>query len=235
MQSAPRVAVTFDFGQTLCDLDTAMLARRLGERGIEVPAGRLEASVPEAWVAYDAAIHGGYGGHPWKILMTRLLQVAGAPERESIAAVDWLWTEQPSRNLWRQPIAGMIDIARALGRAKVPVAVLSNSEGRLAELVDELGWGAYFVVVADSGRLGIEKPDPAIFAWTAERLGVPVESMIHVGDSWAADVEGALRAGMKAVWFRGKGERALPEGVKRAEDAKGLAAALAAWGLSLPG
>ena len=34
------LAVTFDFGQTLCDLDAGMLARRLGEReiGAEAPA-----------------------------------------------------------------------------------------------------------------------------------------------------------------------------------------------------
>jgi putative hydrolase of the HAD superfamily len=230
----PALAVTFDFGQTLCDLDTGMLSRRLAERGLDVPADRLEAAVPEAWSAYDAAIHAGHGGHPWKFLMTRLLSLAGAPPDPARDAVDWLWTEQPSKNLWRRPIAGMIDVVRALRGAGVPVGIVSNSEGKLAELAAEIGWGDDFLFVADSGKLGIEKPDPAIFHWAAERLAVPAAQVAHVGDSWAADVEGALRAGMRAVWFQphgGGGTRALPLEAQRATDAAGVRAALRAWGV----
>lgn len=232
----PALAVTFDFGQTLCDLDTGMLSRRLAERGLDVAADRLEASVPEAWSAYDAAIHAGHGGHPWKFLMTRLLTLAGAPAEPALVlreCVDWLWTEQPSKNLWRRPIAGMIDVVRALRGAGVPVGIVSNSEGKLAELAAEIGWEAEFLFVADSGKLGIEKPDPAIFLWAAERLPAPAAQVVHVGDSWAADVEGALRAGMRAIWFQPNGQatREMPPEVRRAADAAGVRAALRAWGI----
>jgi putative hydrolase of the HAD superfamily len=229
----PALAVTFDFGQTLCELDTAMLSRRLAERGVAVAAARIEAAVPEAWRAYDAAIHAGAGGHPWKVLMARLLALAGVPDPDAGPAVDWLWTEQPARNLWRRPIPGMIEVARSLRRAGVPAGVVSNSEGHLAELVAELGWQEELPIVADSGQLGMEKPDSPIFHWTAERLGVAPGRVVHVGDSWAADVEGALRAGMRAVWFRARAERALPPEVRRADDAAGVLAALAGWGIDL--
>jgi putative hydrolase of the HAD superfamily len=146
--------------------------------------------------------------------------------------VDWLWTEQPVQNLWRRPIAGMIELCRDLRGAGVPVGVVSNSEGRLAELIDEIGWAGDFAVVADSGRLGVEKPDPAIFLWAAERLGVPAGSIAHVGDSWGADVEGACRAGMAAIWFRPRMAREAPPGVERASDAAEVRAVLAGWGLS---
>lgn len=229
----PALAVTFDFGQTLCDLDTGMLSRRLAERGLDVAADRLEASVPEAWSAYDAAIHAGHGGHPWKFLMTRLLTLAGAPADPARECIDWLWTEQPSKNLWRRPIAGMIEVVRALRGAGVPVGIVSNSEGKLAELAAEIGWGTEFLFVADSGKLGIEKPDPAIFLWAAERLAAPPAQVVHVGDSWAADVEGALRAGMRAIWFQpnGSSTRDMPPEVRRAADAAGVRAALRAWGI----
>jgi len=166
--------------------------------------------------------------------MTRLLSLAGAPADPARDAVDWLWTEQPRKNLWRRPIAGMIDVVRALCLASVPVGIVSNSEGKLAELAAEIGWGHDFLFVADSGKLGMEKPDPAIFQWAAARLDVPLAQIVHVGDSWAADVEGALRAGMRAVWFRGDGGRALPPEVRRAEDAAGVRAALGGWGLLDP-
>lgn len=196
-------AVTFDFGQTLAQLDTAMLARRLGERGIAAEPVRLEESIDESVRAYSAAIAAGHGGHPWTLLMSHLLERAGV-ERSAIGpAVQWLLAEQPARNLWRRPVPGMIDIVRELRTAGVPVGVVSNSEGGLATLADELGWRALLGPIADSGRLGIEKPDRAIFAWTAERLGVPLDAIAHVGDAFAADVEGALAAGMTALWFRG--------------------------------
>lgn len=124
------------------------------------------------------------------------------------ALVDFLFDDQRERNLWRAPVPGMIDVARRLRARGVPVAILSNSEGRLAALVAELGWTDDFPVVADSGVLGMEKPDPAIFAWTAARLAVPPSTLVHVGDSWAADVEGALGVGARAVWFPAEGDRA---------------------------
>lgn len=197
-------AVTFDFGQTLAELDTAMLARRLAERGTTADAGALDRALTGAWTAYNRAILEGRGGHPWKLLMTTLLTGAGVAEGVCPPLVDWLWDEQPRANLWRRPIPGMIEVAIELGRAGVPVAVVSNSEGKLAELADELGWRAHFEVVADSGRLGFEKPGREIFAWTAEKLGVPLDAIVHVGDAWAADFEGALGAGMRAILFRGQ-------------------------------
>jgi putative hydrolase of the HAD superfamily len=209
-----------------------MLAQRLVERGMTTAAERLEAAATEAWRAYDAAIAAGLGGHPWKTLMTRLLEGAGVtgPVGDT---VDWLWTEQPRRNLWRRPIPGMIELVRELRGAGVPVGVISNSEGRLAELIAEVGWADDFAVIADSGRLGMEKPDPSIFRWAAERLGVPLHGIVHVGDSWGADVDGALRSGMPAIWFRARVLRPIPSEVRRAEDASGVRAALEAWGVSM--
>ncbi len=229
----PPLAVTFDFGQTLCDLDTGMLSRRLLERGITVPAARLEASTPEAWRAYDAAIHAGLGGHPWKILMGRLLSIAGVDGAELDGAVDWLWSEQPKQNLWRRPIPGMLELVDELRQRSIKVGIISNSEGRLVELLVEIGIVEHFSVVADSGKLGMEKPASPIFRWAAAALSVSPEQVVHIGDSFAADVEGALAAGMMAIWFRGKSDRSLPPRALVANDAAGVRAALDRFGLSM--
>jgi len=232
----PALAVSFDFGQTLADLDPRMLARRVAERGCELASDRVEAAMADAWRAYDRAIASGQGGHPWKLLMLRLLEGAGLAELRRGEMVDWLWTEQPTQNLWRRPVPGMIELCGELRAAGIPIGVLSNSEGRLAELIDELGCSALFVAVADSGKLGIEKPDRAIFDWMADKLGVPIDRVVHVGDSLQADVLGALQAGMRAVWFTTRGEAAaeLPPGAVRCGNAAELRAALARWGLPLP-
>ena len=196
-------AVTFDFGQTLAELDCDFLCTRLRERGVHAESARLNAALPEAWRLYDLHCSGPEGGHPWQVLMTAILQQAGVESAAIEGTVDWLWTEQPKCNLWRKPIPGMIELVRGVAAGGTKVAVISNSEGRLAQLAAELGWDRDFEVIADSGVLGFAKPAARIFEWSAEALGVSCAEIIHIGDSWAADVEGILGVGGRAIWFAG--------------------------------
>lgn len=213
-------AVTFDFGQTLAELDTTMLATRLRERGVAVDVAALEAARPAMWRRYNEAILAGLGGHPWVLLIATLLRSARVDERIVIPLAEWLFTEQPGRNLWRRPIEGMIDRVRDLRRAGLPVGVISNSEGGLAVLIAEMGWTSDFDVVADSGALGMEKPGREIFDWTLARLGVAARDCVHIGDSWSADYVGARAAGMRAVLFRGRD--VMPAGVDLEQDSRGV-------------
>jgi putative hydrolase of the HAD superfamily len=229
----PALGVTFDFGQTIASLDAELLAARLGERAIIAAPARVEAELGAAWATYNDAIRRGQGGHPWKIFMRDLLKRAGLASEALEEAVEFLWSEQPKKNLWRKPLPGMIDLLRDLHRGGIPIAVLSNSEGKLAELVEELGLSPYFAAIADSGALGFEKPSRRIFEWTAERMGLPMNRIVHVGDSWAADVEGAIAAGMSAIWFGGDGTRVLPPRVRSASNAAETRRALQYFGIEL--
>src|SRR5581483_8798520 len=101
-----------------------MLSRRLAERGLDVSGAALDAAVPAAWSAYNHAIRAGQGGHPWKVLMSTLLGESGVPAEAMEPTVSWPWDQQPSANLWRRPIAGMIDIVRDLRHQGVPVGVI---------------------------------------------------------------------------------------------------------------
>jgi putative hydrolase of the HAD superfamily len=229
--------VTFDAGQTLIELDLALLARRLEERGVRVEQAALAEAIPAAWRRYDELVDATHG-HPWHELMATLLAGVGIADRE---LVDWLWSEQPRVNLWRRPIPDMVALARELAVAGVTVAVLSNSEGRLAELLEEIGLAASFAAIVDSGRVGIEKPDRRIFEHALARTGRATG--IHIGDSWTADVEGALGAGWRAVWYGRRAGEALAEGssgaarerVAVARTAAEVRAALARWGVPAKG
>lgn len=52
---------------------------------------------------------------------------------------------------------------------------------------------------------GLRKPETALFLRAADRLGVAPAQCLFVGDNPVADVMGAMKAGMRAVWFRGEG------------------------------
>jgi HAD superfamily hydrolase (TIGR01509 family) len=229
--SEPALAVTWDFGQTLADLDPVFLASKLAERGVIVAAETLDSAVPAAWQAYNRAVRGGAGGHPWKTFMRAALAGAQVPQISIDPLTDFLWLDQPQRNLWRRPVPGMMDLVHALHRAGVPQGIISNSEGRLAELVADLGWQSPFRHIADSGKLGIEKPDRAIFNECARHLGIPPARIVHIGDAHAVDIDGAVAAGLRAIWVRGvKGVDPRPE-VATCETAAEVASALAAWGI----
>jgi HAD superfamily hydrolase (TIGR01509 family) len=230
-------AVSFDFGQTLADFDHAFLARRLAERGTELDLERALADTPAAWSAYGAAKkRGAEGKEGWSAFMARLLENAVIPPDRALIGdlVDWLWSEQPAKNLWRRPVPGMFELARDLAAANVPIAIVSNSEGRLAELVAEIEPDARFGVIADSGKLGFEKPDPRIFQFAAEQIGVEPRDLVHIGDAWETDVRGAMDIGARAVWFAPTEMRSLPEGVIVSRSADELRKLLRDWGAQIP-
>ncbi|MCX6084165.1 MAG: HAD family hydrolase [Caldiserica bacterium] len=57
-------------------------------------------------------------------------------------------------------------------------------------------------VVVISGDIGIEKPDPRIFNYTLQLLGMAAEQCLFVGDSIISDDAGAREAGMDFCWYR---------------------------------
>lgn len=221
--------VTFDAGMTLVELDLDFLSRRVAERGLAVAPAALRGSAPTAWRHYDERVEaGGVHGRLWHELIAEILTGAGATDVMPI--VEWLWEQQPSHNLFRAPIADMVALARRLHAEGVRTAVVSNSEGRLAELLAEVGIADAFEHVIDSGRLGIEKPDPRVFAHTLELLGVPhATPAVHIGDSWSADVAGALAAGWRAIWYGRRAVAVTDPRVAHARDAAETFAALARW------
>jgi putative hydrolase of the HAD superfamily len=72
-----------------------------------------------------------------------------------------------------------------------------------AELA-RLGVAQLLDVIVMSGDVGARKPDPAIFRYALEQLGVAPEHALMVGDSVPNDIAGAKAIGMKtcqALWF----------------------------------
>lgn len=68
----------------------------------------------------------------------------------------------------------------------------------------ELGVAERLDVAVFSSEIGRRKPDPAIFRYALDRLGVEPERALMVGDRVAIDVAGAAALGMRtcqALWF----------------------------------
>jgi len=63
----------------------------------------------------------------------------------------------------------------------------------------EMGISNYFKLVLTSVECGIRKPDPRIFQKALQELATKPEAAIFVGDSYAADYQGALSAGIRGI------------------------------------
>ncbi len=91
----------------------------------------------------------------------------------------------------------------------IPVVAISNT-ARPGEVwksfLDRRG-GPRFRFVLASCDFGWGKPHPGLFHQAAGRLGLSPEHLLHVGDFWELDVEGAVAAGVAPGLYRGLWER----------------------------
>jgi len=108
--------------------------------------------------------------------------------------------------VWCQPVAGSRAAVRRLADAGLRLAVTSNSDGTVADLLRRHEWvqvgegpGVPVEVITDSGVVGVGKPDPKVFQATIDGLGLAPERILHIGDSVHYDVEGAAAVGLQAV------------------------------------
>ena len=105
---------------------------------------------------------------------------------------------------------------RLLRAHGLKLAVVSNFDRRLPPVLASLGLRPLVDLVVHSTAAAAAKPDPAIFRGALSALGVAPPAALHAGDGLVTDVEGARRAGLRAVLVdRGEHRPRLPAGVPR--------------------
>ena len=80
---------------------------------------------------------------------------------------------------------------------RLPLLGLSNGNADL----HRIGIGGFFFGSLSSRDVGASKPDARNFQSAAERLGVDIGEVLHIGDDAEMDVVGAMRSGMQTVWL----------------------------------
>lgn len=189
-------SLLFDYGGTLDADGTTWLERFLPlykEAGLSVPLERLE----RAFYDSDDNLHTRHALKGLDLAQTVRLQVS-----------DVLKAVAPERGDLIDPIAGRF-VADCRGQFKrlTPVlerlagryrlGVVSNFYGNLEGLLAAEGLRPFFSVVADSGVLGVIKPEAAIFLHAAKAVGADPADCVMVGDSIKRDMKGAEGVGMK--------------------------------------
>jgi putative hydrolase of the HAD superfamily len=142
----------------------------------------------------------------WHAYNLAYARVHGVPDEHLDHARVILLEEFERGDVWTREIDGVRDALHALAALGVQLAVVSNADGTVEQQLRDEGIGQVgpgpgvpFAAVLDSRVVGLAKPDPAIFRLALDAMGVAPEHTLHIGDTPAADVEGARAAGIHPV------------------------------------
>jgi putative hydrolase of the HAD superfamily len=190
-------ALILDFGGTIVTMDANADSARAVAAELGVTPERLLAEVMGHGDWTDALL-GKYTVEEFDRRLYRRLGRAYDPVKPPVT----------SRMFADETLSsGLLDLVDELRAANGKAAILSNATFDLEEriLIGKFDILERFDLVVNSSRLGVIKPDPAIYRHTLELLGVAPHEAIFVDDI-AANVEAAAALGIHAVHFKNEAQ-----------------------------
>jgi|SRR5271166_155565 len=195
----PPKAIFFDVGNTLLFPDRPHILAPLHKRKLIPSLEQWHAIERRTKKEFDDLLrHDGKADHSfWYLFYCHLMQELGVHDdelRDALVAatrVSWNWCDiRP----------GTREILQRLGQ-RFPLAVISNADGKIANVLERCGIADCFLAITDSGLVGHEKPHPAIFEAALRGMDAVAEQSLYVGDVYSVDYLGATQAGMQAILF----------------------------------
>lgn len=198
---APRAqikAVTFDVGGTLIEPWPSVghvyaeVAARHGLKNLSPE--QINSRFKAAWRARE---HFDYTRQDWAHLVDEVFgePIATAPGGMFFAD---LYERFANPEAWRI-FEDVEPTLNALASRGIRLAVISNWDERLRGLLRRLNLDRYFEAFAISCEVGFTKPSRFIFQQAAVDLDLRAGAILHVGDSFELDIEGAKAAGFHAL------------------------------------
>jgi putative hydrolase of the HAD superfamily len=199
-------AVFFDAGETLLSPNPSwseLSVLKLRERGHDLTVEQmreawrhvgdyfLEAAENELmfWTSHDAS------KRFWTKLYLDQLDYLGIDDEGAALVLYDTFSNPANYRLFDDAIT-TLDALRDQG---LKLGVISNFEGWLRDMLIHFDVLDRFEVVAISGELELEKPDPRIFEWAMREMGTTPDVSLHVGDSPNFDAQPAHELGMTGV------------------------------------
>ncbi|HLC26135.1 MAG TPA: HAD-IA family hydrolase [bacterium] len=137
----------------------------------------------------------------WDDLFGIILRGAGVPDELVSRVMPELEKEVPAAGLWRWVRPETANLLRDLRSAGYTLGVISNSDGRVAQLLEGAGLAPYLDVIIDSAVVGVEKPDRRIFDLALQRVGISAQEALFTGDIYSVDILGAQSANVQGILF----------------------------------
>jgi HAD superfamily hydrolase (TIGR01509 family) len=196
---APLQAIFFDVGNTLLFPDRTHILAPLHRRKLTPSLEQWHAIERRTKKEFDEILqHDGKADRSfWDLFYSYLLPELGVHDDALRNAL--VNATRISAN-WCDIRPGTRQTLQRLGQ-RYPLAVISNADGKITDVLERCGIADCFQQITDSGVVGHEKPHRAIFDAAMRGMQTPPEQSLYVGDVYSIDYLGATRAGMQAILF----------------------------------
>lgn len=171
------------------------------EIGLALDAGQLDHAFYAAWkrMPSRAAVDGPRENDDkdwWRELVDHVLhEVAPAlDELDRDNFFEIAYEHFAEAGVW-EAYAEVEDVLKQL-QPRFQLAVVSNFDGRLRMILEQMGISKYFPHVFVSSEIGADKPDPEIFRRALRLTGREANQVLHVGDDPERDWKAASAAGL---------------------------------------
>ncbi len=197
-------AILFDAAGTLFYLTKTVgdhYARVGREVGLELDAQKLESAFHSAWqqmprrTTIDGPREDDDKGW-WRELVGRVFDqvVPSLSQLDRDNFFEIAYEHFAEAGVWKL-YPEVLDVLKQL-RERFRLAVISNFDGRLRLILQNLGISKYFANVFISSELGADKPDPEIFRRALKLMHLNANEVLHVGDDPERDWKAAKEAGL---------------------------------------
>ncbi len=133
-------------------------------------------------------------------LKTMSLEVDSGLIEEATRLFRWLHVENSTI------FPGVEEILKELQNLDVKLGVVTNSfEKHLELILSKLNLIDYFKCTVDGAVVHAFKPSPEPFQHALNCLGYGVRETLFIGDEYFADIVGATKLGIDAIWVNNRG------------------------------
>ncbi len=191
--------IFFDVGNTLLFPNRQRIHAPLVERGIVPEDERLRDLECRTKNQFDGMMtkNGSTDHSFWWIFYSQLLAEIELKDEDDAIRDQLVAGIQNSGN-WDTIRPGTAEQLHEIGE-RYRIAVISNADGRIEDVLQKCGIAHCFRTITDSGLVGYEKPHPEIFRKAMLSMNAAPEQSLYVGDVYSVDYLGATGAGMQAL------------------------------------
>ena len=203
-------AVFFDFYKTLSvhgEESFEASLQKIAERyGVKINWERYEAAVASLFTDTSASSPANHSLLEWlTTVITReceFIRELGVQGHVEQIAWELLQSGHPLFGVTNAILYDdVVPTLEHLRDAGFKLAIVSNWDTPLDPLTERLGIADYFdaIIASHDTRVRSEKPDPHIFNYALAAVGVSAEEVVHVGDTYEADIVGARDVGIRPI------------------------------------
>lgn len=197
--------LTWDVKDTLLRLRRPVgeeYAAKAQAHGLEVEATTLGQAFGQAYKAQNHRFptyglsRGLTSRQWWQDVVLQTFHLAGVRDAQAVATIAAQLYEDFSRPWTWQVLEGAETTLRRCQKRGLRLAVISNFDQRLEDILVGLGLREHFDFVLTSEAAGWPKPDPRIFHKALQLAHTEPAAAAHIGDSYRCDYQGARAVGM---------------------------------------